>query len=485
MALRLLSVTSELHPLVKTGGLADVAAALPGALSAHGVATRSLLPAYPQVLKTFPKAKAVHSYKALFGGPARILAANGHGLDLLLLDSPSLFGARDGGLYTDLTGQDWGDNWRRFAALSAVAADVATGAIKGWRADVVHAHDWQAALTAAYVRHGRKTDLPVVLTVHNLAFQGRFDARIFPDLGLPASAFAVDGVEYYGGVGYLKAGLQYADAITTVSPTYADEIRTPAFGMGLDGLLRARGSAVHGIVNGIDDVEWNPETDPHLAATFSVGAPAARTANRRAVEKRFGLRRGKSPIFALVTRLTWQKGIDLLVDSVDHVVGEGGRLVVLGSGDSAFEGALLAAAGRHRGSIGVVTGYDEALAHLIQGGADAILLPSRFEPCGLTQLYGLRYGTVPVAARTGGLADTIIDANEAALASECATGILHAPGSSDALKAAISRAIALYREPGLWSTMRRQGMRGDYGWGRSAARYAALYRSLLDRKQAA
>lgn len=485
--MRVLSVTSELHPLIKTGGLADVAGALPLALARQGVEVRSLLPAYPQVLRAIAAAKPrpVHSYKALFGGPARLLAARLGGHDLLLLDSPALFGAREGGPYTELSGQDWADNWRRFAALSAVAADVAAGAIKGWHAEIVHAHDWQAALTAAYVRHGRAPATPVVLTVHNLAFQGRFDPHVFPQLGLPAESFSVDGVEYYGGVGYLKAGLQYADAITTVSPTYADEIRTPAFGMGLDGLLRGRGAAVQGIVNGIDNHEWDPATDPHLASPFSARSLGPRAANRRAIEKRFALKRGKGPIFALISRLTWQKGIDLIVDAIEHIVAHGGRLAVLGSGDSAFEGALLAAAHRHRGSIGVVTGYDEPLAHLMQGGCDAILIPSRFEPCGLTQLYGLRYGTIPVAARTGGLADTIIDANEAALTAGCANGILHMPGSGDALKAAIGRAITLYHSPGAWQAMRKQGMRADHGWDRSSARYAALYRSLIDGRPAA
>lgn len=485
MALRVLSVTSELHPLVKTGGLADVAGALPIALVQHGVETRSLLPAYPQVLRKIAKAKAVHSYKALFGGPAKLLSVQSNGLDLLLLDSPSLFGSRDGGPYGDLSGHDYADNWRRFAALSAVAADVAAGALKGWQADLVHAHDWQGAMTAAYVRHGRAPQIPVVLTVHNLAFQGRFDAGIFPALGLPESAYSVDGVEYYGGVGFLKAGLQYADAVTTVSPTYAEEIRTPAFGMGLDGLLRRRGDTVHGIVNGIDTAEWNPASDPHLAAAFSMRSLGARSGNRRALEKLFGLKRGKGPIFAVISRLTWQKGIDLIVDAVEHLVAHGGRLVVLGSGDSAFEGALLGAAARHRGLIGVITGYDEPLAHLIQGGADAILIPSRFEPCGLTQLYGQRYGTIPIAAQTGGLADTIIDANDAALTAGCATGLLHLPNSGDALKAAISRAIALYWAPGVWPALRKQGMRADYGWGRSSARYAALYRALVDRSQTA
>jgi len=476
--MRVLSVTSELHPLIKTGGLADVAGALPAALGRHGVEVRSLLPGYPTVLRKVGKTVVLHTYKALFGAPARILGARFGELDLLLLDSPALFD-REGGPYSDLGGQDWPDNWRRFAALSAVAGDIAAGAVKGWKADLVHAHDWQAAMSAAYVRHGRAPDTPVVVTVHNLAFQGRFDRPVFDELGLPASAFSVDGVEYYGGVGYLKAGLQYADAITTVSPTYADEIRTSAFGMGLDGLLRGRGDAVHGIVNGIDTDEWNPASDPHLPKCYGAASLRGRSANRKAIEKSFGLTSDKRPLFTVISRLTGQKGIDLLVDSVEHIVAHGAKLAVLGSGDSVFERGLLAATARHAGTIGVLTRYDEPLAHMLQGGADAILIPSRFEPCGLTQLYGLRYGTVPVVARTGGLADTVIDANEAALSAGVATGLLHDPASGDALKHAISKAIGLFAQPAVWQNLRRRGMAADYSWARSSERYAELFRSLV------
>lgn len=476
--MRVLAVTSELHPLVKTGGLADVTGALPPALAAHGIEMRTLLPAYPQVLKAMRRHDVVIRYKDLFGAPARLLTTKINGLDLLLLDSPLLFG-REGSPYADARGLDWPDNWRRFAALSAVAADVAAGGIADWQADVVHTHDWQAALAAAYIRHGRAPKTPVVVTIHNLAFQGRFEARIFPSLGLPASAFAVDGVEYYGGVGFLKAGLQYADAITTVSPTYAREIRTQEFGMGLDGLLRVRDDAVHGIVNGIDVTEWDPSTDQHLPGHFSARSLTERKQNRKALEQRFALKAGKGPIFAVISRLTWQKGIDLIIDAIEHIVVHGGRLVILGSGDNALEGAMLAAASKYRGSVGVVTGYDEPLAHLMQAGADAILIPSRFEPCGLTQLYGLRYGTVPIVARTGGLADTIIDGNEAALAAGVATGIMHTPSSGDALKTAISRAIELHASPARWQAIQKQGMRADFSWARSSAVYADLYRSLL------
>ena len=477
--MRVLSVTSELHPLIKTGGLADVAGALPAALSANGIEVRSLLPAYPAVLRKIGKTTVALKYKALFGGPARILRTRHDGLDLYLLDSPTLFD-REGGPYADLSNHDWGDNWRRYAALSAVAADIAAGAVKGWRADLVHVHDWQAAMTAPYVRYGRAPETPVVLTIHNLAFQGRFDPQIFSELGLPAEAFGVEGVEYYGGVGYLKAGLQYADAITTVSPTYADEIRTAESGMGLDGLLRGRGNAVCGIVNGIDNKEWDPTHDPHLAGAFSASDLSGREANRKAVERAFGLADDMRPIFAVVSRLTWQKGTDLVIDAIEHIVAHGGKLAVLGSGDSAFERALLAAAARHPGSIGAVTRYDEPLAHMLQAGADAILIPSRFEPCGLTQLYALRYGTVPVVARTGGLADTVIDANEAALTAGVATGLLHAPASGEALKGAISRAIHLFGDQPLWQNMQRRGMSEDNSWARSSARYAALFRSLVE-----
>ena len=320
--MRVLSVTSELYPLIKTGGLADVAGALPLALADRGIEVKSIVPGYPAVMRKLGKAREVAAYADLFGGRARILSTKHGALDLLLLDAPHLYD-RDGGPYADGTGQDWTDNRHRFGALSAAAADVAAGKVAGWSADLVHAHDWQAALTAAYVRFGPTPKLPVVVTIHNLAFQGRFEARAFGELGLPETAYSVDGVEYYGGVGFLKAGLQYADAITTVSPTYAREIRTPEFGMGLEGLLRGRGSALHGIVNGIDTAEWNPEADPHLAAPFSSRALGTRSKNRRALEKRFGLKTDKGPIFVAISRLTWQKGSDLLLDAVEHIVANG------------------------------------------------------------------------------------------------------------------------------------------------------------------
>lgn len=482
--MNVLSVASEIFPLVKTGGLADVAGALPIALAGKGVAMRSLVPGYPAVMEALGRKKTVLNYPLLHGGKASVLAARVGELDLLVLDAPHLFDRPGGGPYGDAAGRDWPDNWRRFAALSQVGGDIAGGAVAGYLPDVVHAHDWQAAMTLAYMRYGKAAGTPSVMTVHNLAFQGQFAAGIFGELGLPAQAMTVDGVEYYGGVGFLKAGLQAAWAITTVSPTYAQEIRRPEFGMGLDGLINLRSADLYGIVNGIDTDIWNPATDRHLAATYGAADLETRAKNRAAVEERFNLQGDESPIVCVVSRLTWQKGMDILAGAVDGIVAAGARLAVLGSGDPGLEGALLAAAARHRGRVGVLIGYDEALSHLMQGGCDAILIPSRFEPCGLTQLYGLRYGCVPVVARTGGLADTIIDANEAAVSANAATGFQFSPNSGEALLHAVHRMAQAHRDPAVWSSIQRQGMKADVSWNRSAERYVELYRLLLSRKGA-
>jgi starch synthase len=481
--MQVLAVTPEIFPLIKTGGLADVTGALPLALEEEGIAVKTLVPGYPQVMGKFKKKKPVLQYPALQGGKAQVLAAEVAGLELLVLDAPHLFD-RPGGPYGDMTGADWPDNWRRFAALSQVGADIAGGAAAGWQPDIVHAHDWQAAMTLAYMRFGRAIGIPTVMTVHNLAFQGQFGASIFAELGLPASAMALDGVEYYGGIGYLKAGLQAAWAITTVSPTYAQEIRMPEFGMGLDGLVSMRSADLVGIVNGIDTDTWNPATDPLLAANFTAKSLKGRAVNRRAVEGRFGLEHDESALLCVISRLTWQKGMDILAAVLDGLVGAGAKLAVLGAGDHALEGALLAGAARHRGRVGVVIGYDESLSHTMQGGSDAILIPSRFEPCGLTQLYGLRYGCVPVVARTGGLADTVIDANEAAIAAGVATGFQFTSANGEAFMQAIRRMVALHADRPAWLSLQKQGMKADVSWARSGRRYGELYKTLIARKQA-
>ncbi len=480
--MQVLAVTPEIYPLVKTGGLADVTGALPLALGVQGVRVRSLIPGYPIVNGKFKKKKVVLQYPALHGGSASVFAAETAGLDLLVLDAPHLFD-RVGGPYGDQAGMDWPDNWRRFAALSEVGADIAGGAIPGYLPDLVHAHDWQSAMTLAYMRYGKAAGVPSVITVHNLAFQGQFSASIFGELGLPGEAMAVEGVEYYGGVGYLKAGLQAAWAITTVSPTYAQEIRTAEFGMGLDGLLTTRAADVVGIVNGIDTGVWNPETDKLLANNFSARTLRGRAVNRRVVEERFVLDKDDSPLLCVVSRLTWQKGIDILASIGEGIVEAGAKLVILGSGDRALEGALLAGAARHRGRVGVVIGYDEPLSHQMQGGCDAILIPSRFEPCGLTQLYGLRYGCVPVVARTGGLADTVIDANEAAIAAGVATGFQFRANNGDHFLNAVRRTVEAHAVKPVWTSLQKQGMKADVSWARSGARYVELYKTLIAKRQ--
>jgi len=469
--MRVLSVATEAYPLIKTGGLADVVGALPAALAAQGVEATTLIPGYPAVAPAVKKGKVVHKWDDLLGTPARLVSGRIDGRPLLVLDAPALF-ARPGGIY----GHD--DDWRRFAALSRAAADVAAGAVKGQRFDVLHAHDWQAAMAAAYLRYDETPGVRSVVTIHNIAFQGAFGADIFGELGLPDAAFALDGVEYYGGVGFLKGGLEAADAITTVSPTYAAEIRESQFGMGLEGLIRAWSGRVTGIVNGIDPAVWNPEHDPALASRYTVRTLGRRQANKRAVETMFGLDSDDGPLFTVISRLTWQKGMDVLAVCLDALVAMGGRLALLGSGDEQLEDEFRDAAARHPGRIGVRIGYDEPLSHLLQGGADAILIPSRFEPCGLTQLYGLAYGCVPVVARTGGLADTVIDANEAAITAGVATGFQHGAVSQAALTYALRRTCAAFRESQIWSTIQKNGMRADFSWGTSGRRYADLYRHI-------
>jgi starch synthase len=476
--IQVLSVSSEAYPLVKTGGLGDVVGALPGALVDYGVTVTTLLPGYPNVLHAIGEAPFVHRYTDLMGARAQILSGWLNGHPLLVLDAPALF-VRDGGPYGDRNGVDWPDNWRRFAALSRAAADLASDVIPNWHFDILHAHDWHAGLAPAYLRYSGLKHARSVITIHNIAFQGRFDRSIFEFLGLPPEANAIGGVEYYGGVGFLKAGLVSADAITAVSPGYADEIRQPALGMGLEGLLQTRSADLTGIVNGIDPLIWNPRSDPALAARYDAQSLAGRQANKHAIEIGFNLTPGDGPLFTVISRLSWQKGMDVLAGQLDRLVSLGGRLALLGTGDHGLEAVFRAAAARHPGKIAVAIGYDERLSHLLQGGADAIIIPSRFEPCGLTQMYGLTYGCVPIAARTGGLADTIIDANEAAIESGAATGFLFDGVTADALGKALQRAVDLYAQPAIWRGMQLQGMRSDFSWKKSGARYADLYNRLI------
>jgi len=479
--MNILCVASEAVPFVKTGGLADVVGALPAALADHGVVTRILMPRYPALAGLAPSGDAL-DLGDLMGGPARVLPVMAEGLDLLLLDAPHLFD-REGGPYLDPQGQDWYDNAHRFAALGQAAARLAHVGMGDWYPDLVHAHDWQAALAPWYLRQAG-SPVPCVTTIHNIAFQGVFDAALGPDLGLDMGGFHADGFEYYGAISFLKAGLMASDRITTVSPTYARELMQPEFGMGLQGVMSARAGHLCGILNGIDTEIWNPEHDPLIPSPYSSRSLKRKGVNRAAVFDRFGLEPTEAaPLFCVVSRLTRQKGLDLLVEALPALVGRGARLALIGTGDTDLEQAFENAAQSYAGQVGVMIGYDEPLSHLLQAGSDAILIPSRFEPCGLTQLYGLRYGTLPVVARTGGLADTVIDANHAAMEAGVATGVQFSPVTLAGLQQAIHRTCDLYANTADWAGMVRRAMRHPVGWGESAAEYAGLYRSVLDARK--
>ena len=475
--IEVLSVASEVYPLIKTGGLADVAGALPGALGGRGVTMRTLVPGYPAVMSKLGGGRVVREIDDLFGVKAKLIAARVEGLDVIVIDAPVLYD-RPGNPYVSPDGWDWPDNWKRFAALGWVAAELAQGLVEGYHPQLLHCHDWQAGLAPAYIKFGPTSHIKTVMTIHNIAFKGFFGAEIFGQLRLPPHAFGVGGVEFYGGISYLKSGMECADYVTTVSPNYADEIRTPEFGMGLEGLLNGRAETVVGILNGIDVEAWNPATDQALAQTYAANTIQARQANKLAVAEKFGLDGAEGPLFCVISRLTDQKGMDLLLQTVDGLVDLGARLAVLGSGEAALEDGFRAAWARHPGKVSIITGYNEQLSHLMQGGCDAILIPSRFEPCGLTQLYGLRYGCVPVVSRIGGLADTVIDANPAALAAEVATGVVFDAGSAHALYEAIRRTVRLYHDDKAWKKMQRRGMKSDVSWDTSAARYAELYANI-------
>ncbi|PZR11206.1 MAG: glycogen synthase GlgA [Azospirillum brasilense] len=473
-----LSVASEAYPLIKTGGLADVAGALPAALVREGFAARTLLPGYPAVLRRLEGGEVAAELPDLFGGPARLLSGRAGALDVLAIEAPHLYG-REGNPYAGPEG-DWPDNAQRFAALGLVAERLARGLLPAFTPDIVHAHDWQAGLVPAYLHYGEGRRPGTVMTVHNLAFQGQFPPHLLAELDLPPEAWSIDGVEYYGAIGFLKAGLYFADRITTVSPSYAAEIRTPEGGMGLDGLLRSRGTDVSGILNGIDETVWNPAADPLLTAPYGREHPERRAANKAALQAAMGLEVDASaPLLGVVSRLTWQKGMDLVLAALPALTEGGMQLALLGAGDKPLEEGFLSAAGAWPGRVGAVLGYDEALAHRIQAGCDALLVPSRFEPCGLTQLCALRYGALPLVSRVGGLADTVIDANEAALAAGVANGLQFAPTTREALELALARLGALWQDRAAWGRMQGNAMAADVGWSRPARQYAALYREIM------
>ena len=480
--IRVLSSASEVFPIVKTGGMADVVGALPKAVRPHGVEITTLVPGYPSVLAGRRNVVPVLELEVL-GEAARVLSCHSEGLDLLVLECSPLY-ERGGGPYLDETGFDHKDNWKRFAAFSLATAKIAAEGIADWRPDVVHLHDWQTSLAGCYIR-AMGLDTPVVLTIHNLAFQGQFPSSIFPRLELPLALLDTSCLKYHGDISFLKGAIVLSDLVTTVSPTYAREILSGELGMGMEGILFTRKNALRGILNGIDHTVWDPSRDPFIPARFDMRSLARRKENRRTVERQFGLIENGRPIVSVISRLTWQKGIDLLAPVVPGIVDRGAKLVIFGEGDPEIAYPLLEQAQQYPGQVVMHIGYSEAGAHLLHAGSDIVLQPSRFEPCGLTQLYALRYGAIPVVARTGGLAETIIDANEAAMEARAATGFQFQPGSVEDLYHALDRALEAFERPTFWKRLQLQAMKADFGWARSAERYAGLYRRLVNAKMGA
>jgi starch synthase len=484
--MRVLHAAAELYPWVKSGGLGDVAAALPPALAAAGLDARLLLPGFTAFLDAFDGIADIARLATPYAGE-RVRLARARlpqdGRPVYLVDHPPFYD-RPGGPYADPEGRDWPDNHRRFGLFGWVAAALAQGADPDWRPHILHGHDWHAGLAPAYLAARPapgEAPVPSVFTIHNLAYSGAFPAAFFADLALPPAFFSIEGVEFYGQVSFLKAGLYYADRLTTVSPTYASEIRTPAFGCGFDGLLRSRAGVLSGILNGVDPRIWNPRRDKVLPQPYGIADAAAGKAQAKAaLQRRLGLaERPAAPLFGVVSRFTPQKGLDLVLAALPGLMAEGAQLALLGSGDGDLEAGYARAAETWRGRVALALGYDEELAHRIIAGSDVVLVPSRFEPCGLTQLYALRYGSLPLVRRVGGLADTVVDADAVALAEDRATGFAFGEDTAEALLAAVARALELYRQPALWRQVMRRAMRQDFGWKAAAQQYLALYRELM------
>jgi starch synthase len=482
--MKVLHVAAEVFPLVKTGGLADVVAALPVALAEQGADVRLLLPGLPPVLEAVQHARSVIDIGSCFGAlRVRLLLGQmpGTRLPVYVVDAPYLY-RRGGGPYQDAQGEEWPDNLQRFALLGWVAAHLAGGdADLKWQPEVVHAHDWHAAMSCAFIADHAGTEASSVFTIHNLAFQGLFPMHDWPMLGLASRLMSPAGLEFHGQLSFMKAGLKFSNRITTVSPTYAREIATHEFGFGLDGVIRARGSDVSGILNGIDDRLWNPARDPAIAAAYDTTRLEGKQACRRALQAELGLQPDDDALLlAVVSRLTGQKGLDMLVAALPDLLAQGVQVVVQGTGEPALEAAFRMAQQAHPRLVHVHIGYDEARAHRLIAGADVIAVPSRFEPCGLTQMYGLRYGTLPVVRRVGGLADTVSDS--AASGDDdgsSATGFVFDEATPAALAHAVLRARRCKREtPARWLARQRRALAQPLGWDGPARQYLDLYAAL-------
>ena len=473
---KILFVSSEAHPLMKTGGLGDVSGSLPAALKRLRHTVRLVLPAYQQLKARAGKLKTIATLKLTGTEPVRILEGvmPDSRVKLWLVDAPGYFD-RPGNPYLDADGRDWPDNAERFAAFCRVTVELAMDrAGLNWRPDVVHCNDWQTGLVPALLARERGRPA-TVFTVHNLAYQGLFPWHQFAALGLPADLWHMDRMEFYDRFSFIKGGLVFADQITTVSPTYAREITGPDLGCGLDGLLRHRADRLSGILNGADYDVWNPQHDPLIAHNYSASDLRGKRLNKAALQQRFNLPPADRPLIGLVGRMVEQKGIDLLLAAIPALMKEKMQIAVVGTGDKGFEAELCAQAKRYPDSIGYHIGYDEERAHLVEAGADMFLMPSRFEPCGLNQIYSLRYGTPPIVRRTGGLADTVVDATSETLATGKATGFVFDEPTPEAMLGAVRRALALYRQPKLWQQLVTAAMAQDFSWDASARQYLEIY----------
>ncbi len=480
--LAVLFVTSEVAPLIKTGGLADVAGSLPAALMHAGVDVRVLVPGYKQVMEGVKSKGRLTAFPALGEMPAsQILAGKlPSGVPLMIVDCPRLYD-RPGGPYQDGSGNDWPDNAVRFGLISYLAAVLSGPASPiSWHPRIVHCNDWQTGLAPAYLHFMPGDKARTVMTIHNLAYQGVFPPTTGSRLGLPPSSFAPDGVEYYGNMSFLKAGLYYADRITTVSPNYAREIQQEPLGMGMQGLLAHRAGVLTGILNGIDTDAWDPETDPYIQRYYNAVRLPAKQENKQALQQRLGLAADdRIPLLATISRFTPQKGLDLLLEIAPDLIRLPAQLGVLGAGDASLQEAFLALARKNAGRVAVQIGYDEGLAHQIEAGADIFLMPSRFEPCGLNQMYSQRYGTPPVVHDTGGLHDSVVDYQPVTLADKTATGFMFEPMTADGFLVAVERAVVAYYDKKIWRQLQKNGMARDFSWDASAQRYMLLYESLL------
>lgn len=477
--MRLLFASPEIFPLSKTGGLGDVSAALPAALADFNVDVRLITPGFPKALATARKVKVIAPLG--HGQRGRLLLGEmpDSGLPVYLVDAPELY-ARNGGPYQDPDGLDWPDNAQRFALLCRLAVATACGrADPRWSADIVHANDWPTGLIPVMMPGVAGAQPATVFTIHNLAFQGLFPAAAMDLLSLPADLFHADGLEFYGRLSFLKAGVRFSDRVTTVSPGYAREILTVEHGAGFEGIMRSREPDLTGIMNGADLNVWDPAIDPNLPARFSAADFSGKLECKQRLQKEFGLRIDPhTPIVASMSRLTDQKMADIVATTVPAIVEAGAQFVLIGEGDQRIETEFARLGALHPGEVSIYIGYDEEMAHRIVAGADMLLTPARFEPCGLTAMYGSLYGTPPIGRRTGGLAATICDASPQAIRDATATGFLFDDVSAEGLLEGVYRALALYRRPLVWRQLQLHGMGRDFSWATSARRYLDLYSGL-------